>query len=426
MASMLTRLTRGVSVWSFLLALLGLAYIIFLRHTITQLTYEHRLTQQRVQTLRLHADLLERQKTEIEAGTVEERPIDDEQTAEKVQREAITKLEDQLLQLQRKYHDLETSTNDAVAKTAKLELRHQQDVENLILKRSDLGDSHPGPFLFVMVMTIPKAVEQRNAMRETWLQYRGDGDGVGSVLHRFMIGTATLGSDAVTALEEENKVYGDLALIPHFKEEFFNLTGKLLESMSWGIEAFGVPQYVFKVDDDTFVRLDSLLNELHAVPTTDAGRFYYGYFDGRAEVRRHGKYAEMGWTVCNRYLPYALGGGYVVSGAIVDLIVQDKTKMSLYSRFNAEDVSMGLWTAPLNITRRHDTRFDTEWKSRGCSNKYIVMHRSSPKDMHARHQMLLKTSFAEHCVEEFRNKRVEYEYNWTALPSECCPGRGLH
>jgi galactosylxylosylprotein 3-beta-galactosyltransferase len=40
---------------------------------------------------------------------------------------------------------------------------------------------------------------------------------------------------------------------------------------------------------------------------------YWGFFDGRAPVQIQGKWAEKDYKICDRYLPYALGGGYVLS-----------------------------------------------------------------------------------------------------------------
>ncbi len=94
--------------------------------------------------------------------------------------------------------------------------------------------------------------------------------------------------------------------------------------------------------------------------------------------------------LCDRYLPYALGGGYVLSH---DLVAYIAATADMFSFYNSEvsdllffassiphhreslpfpllqDVSVGTWLAPLNITRQHDIRFDTEWKVRS-----IVLH----------------------------------------------------
>lgn len=184
------------------------------------------------------------------------------------------------------------------------------------------------------------------------------------------IGTAGLPQTTLDALYEEQTTHGDLALLPHFKEAFQNLTGKLLEGFAWSGNRSNIGRFDFlmKVDDDTFVRMDVMQHELEDVGEVDRDRLYWGYFDGRAEVRRRGKYAEMGWVICDKYLPYALGGGYVVSRALANYVAANRYA---FSRFNAEDASLGLWLAPLNITRKHDTRFDTEWTSRGCFDRYV-------------------------------------------------------
>jgi galactosylxylosylprotein 3-beta-galactosyltransferase len=85
---------------------------------------------------------------------------------------------------------------------------------------------------------------------------------------------------------------------------------------------------------------------------------------------------------------------------------------------------MGLWMGPLNVTRKHDKRFDTEWKSRGCSNKYVVLHRQSAIQMHEKHERLINSNMKRQCHDEYK-ERVEYEYDWSKPPSKCCPGRGF-
>lgn len=65
--------------------------------------------------------------------------------------------------------------------------------------------------------------------------------------------------------------------------------------------------------------------------------------------------------LCDTYLPYALGGGYVLGRPLVAHVVAAAPLLAAYT---SEDVSVGAWLAPLNVTRRHDVRFDTEWKVR--------------------------------------------------------------
>lgn len=86
--------------------------------------------------------------------------------------------------------------------------------------------------------------------------------------------------------------------------------------------------------------------------------------------------------------------------------------------FNAEDISVGLWLAPVNnILRIHDTRFDTEWTSRGCQNYYLITHKMSMHDMKQLYNNVVKTNRL--CSEETLT-RTSYLYNWSNLPSQCC------
>lgn len=66
---------------------------------------------------------------------------------------------------------------------------------------------------------------------------------------------------------------------------------------------------------------------------------------------------------------------------------------------------------------RHDVRFDTEFESRGCNNKYLVQHKISQADMRERYQNLIETGKL--CKEETK-RRPSYEYDWTVPPSQCC------
>ena len=125
------------------------------------------------------------------------------------------------------------------------------------------------------------------------------------------------------------------------------------------------------------------------------------------------------YIVTDRYIPYALGGGYVLSH---DLVRYISTNSDLLRQFNNEDVSVGTWLAPLkNIHRVHDVRFDTEATSRGCNNKHIVSHKQSVDDLKSKHLMLTSSSTSKKrlCKNEFK-QRNSYEYNWNALPSTCC------
>eukprot|EP00039_Didymoeca_costata_P001004 m.48755 g.48755 ORF g.48755 m.48755 type:complete len:330 (+) comp10583_c0_seq3:117-1106(+) len=277
-------------------------------------------------------------------------------------------------------------------------------------------DTKPSTFLFIMIMTSPNSFARRKAMRETWLTYGNKN----AFQYRFIIGIKNLDQGMLNLLDKEQAEYNDLGFLKDFQEGFQRLTQKLIASLEWSTTQFGPIQFLLKADDDTFVRLDKIIPELENVPPSQQDKLYWGYFDGRAEVHKWGKYAEKDWHVCDHYLPYALGGGYVLSGRLVKYVAKNK---NMLVTFGAEDVSMGLWMAALNVTKKHDRRFDTEWKPRGCFNDYVVLHKRDPQSMYKKHHQLVSSHFKNQCDKESL-WRPEYEYNWEVLPSKCCPGRG--
>ncbi len=118
--------------------------------------------------------------------------------------------------------------------------------------------------------------------------------------------------------------------------------------------------------------------------------------------------------LCDRYIPYALGGGYVLSSDVVEFLAANANVLKV---FRNEDVSVGTWLAPLRVNRVHDVRFDTEHVSRGCSNKHLVSHKQSASDMRKKHASLASKGVL--CEEESQ-VRNSYKYNWALPPSKCC------
>ena len=72
------------------------------------------------------------------------------------------------------------------------------------------------------------------------------------------------------------------------------------------------------------------------------------------------------------------------------------------------------WLAPLKVHRVHDTRFDTEFRSRGCLDSLLVAHKQSIGDMHAKQKSLASKGTPCDIL------RRSYEYNWSVPPSKCC------
>ena len=273
-------------------------------------------------------------------------------------------------------------------------------------RQSYHGTKTHSAFLVVLVITGPKYFERRTTIRETWMS-----DERKDVILLFSIGTAGLGREEISTLEYENNQHNDLLLLKNFQDSYFNLTAKVVESFKW-VDKNVKTEFIFKADDDTFARMDIIYDELRGKEGTK--RLYWGFFDGRARVKQSGQWAEKRWHLCDTYLPHARGGGYILSADLVHYIAKNSKYLQM---FNSEDVSVGAWLGPLEVTRVHDPRFDTEYMSRGCVNEYIVTHKQDVQAMRSKFENLQKTGKL--CTKEYKS-RYSYIYNWNVPTSMCC------
>lgn len=215
-------------------------------------------------------------------------------------------------------------------------------------------------------------------------------------------------------VDEEKKEFEDIIYL-NMIDSYNALTEKVLMMMEYAEEHFSAKLFM-KCDDDSFINTYMLAKEIRK-RNYQNGMLYWGYFDGRAPVFKKGKWSESEYNLCDRYIPYALGGGYIIGWQLLKHLARSR---HLLKEFNNEDVSVGTWLAGLNVHRIHDERFDTEWKSRGCQDNFLVTHNQSPQDM----AQLWGRISAGHalCAKEFV-KRPSYSYRWDLPPSQCCGGR---
>lgn len=264
--------------------------------------------------------------------------------------------------------------------------------------------------LIILILTSPDNLERRATIRKTWLSEKQP-----AVKHLFIVGTLDILPEQRETLHSEKHKFSDLLLLPKLPDSYGTLTKKVLYAFRDIYESYDF-DFLLKCDDDSFVLIHKILRELDKWEGKGTKReLYWGFFNGKAQVKRSGPWKENDWFLCDYYLPYALGGGYVLSHNLVKFIALNMEILKLY---RSEDVSVGLWLAPIaNIERKHDVRFDTEYRSRGCSNQYIVTHKQTIKNMKNLHEYYQASGAL--CAKEIRS-RMSYQYNWTVPPSQCC------
>lgn len=305
----------------------------------------------------------------------------------------------------------------------------------------------------VLIVSGPDNEEKRDVIRATWAKlatnifiengeklFKWNHTWIGQTVQQdlikfyFAIGTKGLSRNKLDKLRNENSRTHDLLILDQLEDSYRNLALKMLHALSWIDKNVEGLKYLLKCDDDSFVRIDLIVKDLEAFAPDMSDRklsnyvsykdklpsykgLYWGYFDGRAKVYLNGKWQERDWFLCDHYLPYALGGGYVISQSIVNYIARNVDDLSHYI---SEDVSMGVWTAALKgINRVHDIRFDTQWQSRGCDEHMLVRHNQTPSDMFLMYKSLVHSHGEKLCNNELP-QRMLYRYKWNVLPSMCC------
>ena len=302
-----------------------------------------------------------------------------------------------------KYTDMLNDVTDEAR--SPLQVTTSVDIENT-KSQDDVQENNTKQYrLVIVVMSSPLHFRNRRIIRQTWALNKPN-----NTLVYFAIGTEHMSRNVLMVLTKEKTDYGDLLLLKDFKESYYSLTQKLLLVMKW-VNDQSLTDYFMKVDEDTFVRIDEVLKALNSKPKES---LYWGFFSGAAPVLTEGKWAEHNYFLCDNYLPYAVGGGYVLSFDLVQYVAENSHRFLV---FKNEDVALGTWLAPLNISRVHDPNFNTQWISRGCYNSYIVSHSHTAGEIVLLNASLNKTGKL--CRKEWRYYR-SYMYDWTVPPYKCC------
>lgn len=179
-------------------------------------------------------------------------------------------------------------------------------------------------------------------------------------------------------LKKEADFFRDIVIVP-FADSYDLVVLKTVAICEYAARVVSA-KYVMKCDDDTFVRLNSVMAEVRKIP--DGKSFYLGNLNYYHRPLREGKWAVSyeEWPR-EAYPPYANGPGYIVSSDIANFVVSEMEKGRL-DLFKMEDVSMGMWVGQFNgsvnaVEYIHSFRFCQF----GCVDDYLTAHYQSPGQM---------------------------------------------
>ncbi|KAJ3670175.1 hypothetical protein LUZ60_010499 [Juncus effusus] len=227
--------------------------------------------------------------------------------------------------------------------------------------------------LFIGILSAGNHFAERMAVRKSWMTAVRKSK---NVVARFFV--ALNGRNEVNMkLKKEAEFFGDIVLVP-FLDNYDLVVLKTVAICEYGVKVVSA-KYVMKCDDDTFVRIDSVLNEVRKVP--DHKSLYVGNINYYHKPLRSGKWAVTyeEWPE-EDYPPYANGPGYVVSSDIAHFIVSDfdNNKLRL---FKMEDVSMGMWVEKFNSSKPVQYIHSFKYCQFGCIDDYFTAHYQSPRQM---------------------------------------------
>ena len=220
-------------------------------------------------------------------------------------------------------------------------------------KRISTSDMWFSTFLLIVVSIRPWDRDSRQLIRDTWFEGFNNSQ---DVALRFVVGTKAMEYDEQVKLIEENGTFGDIIFVD-IKENFTALTNKTLALINWAHHHVNF-SYLLKCDDDTFVFVKNMIVELKKRPTTT--KLYYGIMDkNKRPLRGKKKWADNNWNLGYFYLPFALGGGYMLSHDLVSFLSQQSPRLMWHIN---EDTAVGAWVSVLDHERRSDGKFCFWWK----------------------------------------------------------------
>nr|GMD28762.1 hydroxyproline O-galactosyltransferase GALT6-like [Ipomoea batatas] len=228
--------------------------------------------------------------------------------------------------------------------------------------------------LFIGILSAGNHFAERMAVRKSWMQH-------GSirslkVVARFFV--AMHGRKEINAeLMKEAEFFGDIVIVPYM-DNYDLVVLKTVAICEYGVRTVA-SKYIMKCDDDTFVRIDAVMNEVKKI--RHGRSLYIGNINYYHKPLRNGKWAVTyeEWPE-EDYPPYANGPGYVISSDVAESIVSDFERHKL-RLFKMEDVSMGMWVEKFNNSRSVEYVHSLKFCQFGCIEDYYTAHYQSPKQM---------------------------------------------
>ncbi|KAL9682644.1 hypothetical protein QQ045_014446 [Rhodiola kirilowii] len=257
--------------------------------------------------------------------------------------------------------------------------------------------------LFIGILSAGNHFAERMAVRKSWMQHKliksshvvarffvalvsiayqicAEYYHIWALIYFFKNGILATGQHARkevnVELKKEADYFGDIVIVPYM-DNYDLVVLKTVAICEHGVRTLSA-RNIMKCDDDTFVRVDAVIDEARKLRDKS---FYIGNINYYHKPLRHGKWAVTykEWPE-EDYPPYANGPGYIISPDIAKYIVTEFEKHNL-RLFKMEDVSMGMWVEQFNSTTPVEYVHSLKFCQFGCIEDYYTAHYQSPRQM---------------------------------------------
>ena len=237
-------------------------------------------------------------------------------------------------------------------------------------------------FLIIAICSGVERFELRRAIRETW----------GGVVNHslttrllFVIGKPREQmAGAQIAVKSESDQHGDILQLD-LEDTPMTLSYKTLGTFHWVVRYCGNTRFLMKADDDVFINVPNVLQELKMIQNLGPMKFMLGHvIDGAKPItdRKDKWFLPIGMYKDRTYPPYLSGSAYVVPISLAEPILQHSQETSI---FWLEDIYItGILAPKVNASLIHNSKFEYRKRKLGpCRFKMVnSAHGLSPSDLY--------------------------------------------
>ncbi|XP_077993790.1 beta-1,3-galactosyltransferase 1-like [Glandiceps talaboti] len=231
-------------------------------------------------------------------------------------------------------------------------------------------------FLLVLINSVHKNFEQRQAIRDTWgSPTMSSGK---RIVTLFLLANVHDDNLQQLVLQEDNK-HGDI-LMESFDDTYKNLTLKSIMGFKWVKNYCSHARFGMKTDDDMFVHYDNIVKFLIDAPDK---KLAVGYLINGSPIRdvKSKWYMPRDLYPGNKYPPFLSGTGYVMSTDVMC----DVYDVSLYTPYlYLEDVYVATCWDKIGVHPKKHPEFNN-WKKMYQLCRYrriMTAHMVTPNEMY--------------------------------------------